>query len=250
MNQDDPAQRIARTAELLWGAGQPGKRGPKPRLSLDKIARAAIAIADTDGLAAVSMQRVAADLGYTPMSLYTYVPTKDLLLDVMMDTAAGACLTEPGDHPDWRAELHAYVADMWTMFEGHPWILQVQVIGPPLGPNQLTWFERLLSILDNTRLPRAEHAAVGLFLLSAVRGMAKVILDMREVSASAADALAADAMSGDMLARFADPHRFPFLTAAYGPAPEPDSEWYGPGTVPPDLRLGIDRLLDGFEAGS
>lgn len=249
MSEEEPARRIARTTELLWGTGQPGKRGPKPRLSLDKIARAAIAIADADGLAAVSMQRVAADLGYTPMSLYTYVPNKELLLEAMLDVVAGSRLPEPREFDDWRTEMHAYVADMWKMFERHPWVLHVQVVGPPTGPGQLGWFERLLSILDKTGLSLPEYPSVGLFLLAAVRGMAKLTLDMRDLHSSPADARAADAASDSMIAKYVDPVNYPLLTSVYSqPPPKTEPGWYRPGVVPEDLRYGTDRLLDGIEA--
>src|SRR5256885_16757660 len=73
------------TTDYLWGGRSGATRGPKPALSLERIAAAAIAIADAEGLAAVSMQRVAADLGYTQMSLYRYLPGKAELVALMGD---------------------------------------------------------------------------------------------------------------------------------------------------------------------
>lgn len=76
--------------EVLWGPGPRPTRGPKPALSLERIARAGIEAADSDGLAAISMQRVAERLGFTKMSLYRYVPGKAELIALMTDTAIGA----------------------------------------------------------------------------------------------------------------------------------------------------------------
>src|SRR3954452_1003238 len=75
------------TADFLWQQRARPTRGPKPALTLDQIAEAAIAIADAEGLAAVSMQRVAADLGYTKMSLYRYLPGKNELVAAMIERA-------------------------------------------------------------------------------------------------------------------------------------------------------------------
>src|SRR5689334_22149881 len=79
----------ARTADLLWGPRERPSRGPKPGLTRDGIVRAAIGVADAEGLAAVSMQRVAAEVGFTTMALYRYVPGKNELVALMVDSAVG-----------------------------------------------------------------------------------------------------------------------------------------------------------------
>ena len=76
---------LARTLSLLWRETEPPRRGPRPRHSVDDVVEAAIAIADADGLDAVTMRAVAERLGISPMSLYTYVPGKAELLDLMLD---------------------------------------------------------------------------------------------------------------------------------------------------------------------
>ena len=79
----------ARTMELLWGVQKKPSRGPKPSMSVGRIVRAAIEIADAEGLGALSMGRVAEELGFTTMSLYRYVPGKAELIDVMLDSVMG-----------------------------------------------------------------------------------------------------------------------------------------------------------------
>ena len=94
-----------RTMALLWGIGKKPTRGPKPGLSVGRIVGAAIEVADAEGLAALSMRRVADRLGIGTMSLYTYVPGKAELIDVMLDTVLGE-VAESGDvEPGWRAGL-------------------------------------------------------------------------------------------------------------------------------------------------
>src|SRR4030095_9557775 len=77
-----------RSLALLWGLPRPGRRGPQQRLSVDQIARAAIAVVAAAALPALSMRRVARQLGVAAMTLYTYVPSKAELIDVMLDTIA------------------------------------------------------------------------------------------------------------------------------------------------------------------
>jgi AcrR family transcriptional regulator len=78
-----------RTMALLWGIGKKPTRGPKPGLSVGRIVSAAVEVADAEGLGALSMRRVADRLGIGTMSLYTYVPGKAELIDVMLDTVLG-----------------------------------------------------------------------------------------------------------------------------------------------------------------
>jgi AcrR family transcriptional regulator len=79
----------ARSVAVLWRTQERTSRKGKPALSVDRIARAGIELADTAGIGALSMRRVADALGVGTMSLYTYVPGKSELLDVMIDTVAG-----------------------------------------------------------------------------------------------------------------------------------------------------------------
>src|SRR6266496_4469960 len=102
------------SAELLWGQRERPSRGPKPGLSLDGIVRAAIKIADAEGLDAVSMQRVAAEFGFATMSLYRYVPGKSELIDLMIDTAIGPppdLSVIPGG---WRPKLTVWARHTWA----------------------------------------------------------------------------------------------------------------------------------------
>ena len=65
-----------RSIDLLWGSAEPGRRGPKPRYSANQVVDAAVAVADAEGLQAISVRRIAQELGVSPMSIYTYVPSK------------------------------------------------------------------------------------------------------------------------------------------------------------------------------
>src|SRR5690606_2912890 len=118
---------------VLWGLRPEPTRGPKPGLSVERIVRAAIGIADADGLGAVSMSRVARALGLTTMSLYRYVDSMDELRALMLGAGAGYP-PEPQLAAGWRAELTRWSREQLVIFVRHPWMGHVPVSGPPLSP--------------------------------------------------------------------------------------------------------------------
>src|SRR3954453_12429425 len=120
------------SVEFLWGGRTQPTRGPKPALSLDGIADAAIAVADAEGLAAVSMQRVAADLGYTKMSLYRYVPGKAELVAAMLERAIGE---PPETTGEWRPALREWAENLLAAYAAHAWSLAATTGRRPIGPN-------------------------------------------------------------------------------------------------------------------
>ncbi|WP_051971161.1 TetR/AcrR family transcriptional regulator [Kitasatospora azatica] len=158
--------------ELLWGSRPQPRRGPKPALTLEGIATAAIAVADTEGLAAISMQRVAGELGYTKMSLYRYVPGKAELVAVMTDLAIG----EPpqlDQDADWAGQLAQWAERLFVGFGAHPWLLETTA-GPRLvGPNELGWLERALAPLGDTALSAAERLDAVTVITGHVRTIAQ-----------------------------------------------------------------------------
>ncbi|MCP2165971.1 TetR/AcrR family transcriptional regulator [Goodfellowiella coeruleoviolacea] len=164
----------ANAVALLWE--QPGapRRGPRPTLTLDAIARAGIAIADADGLAAVTMQRVAAALDVTKMALYRYVPGKDELVALMTDTALGEP-PRPGEFSpgDWRAQLDGLAHWLFEQFWAHPWALEATVGARAIGPNELTWLEHVVAALAGSGLRGGEVLDVAATLAGHVRTVAQ-----------------------------------------------------------------------------
>jgi len=232
-----------RTLELLWGTGQRPKRGPKPALSVRKVAEVAIGIADAEGLEAVSMQRVAAELGYTTMSLYRYFPAKEQLIEVMADLAPGSP-PEPGPG-DWREEVERWVRAMWELYQAHPWLLRVKLSGPPMGPGQLAWLDAGLRAMSGIGLTGDEMMMAFLFLDGAVRELARIVGDIGRARAQAGVTDAqAEAGYATVLRKYVDPERFPALAkvieeGAFEGAPS--------GGQIPDLEFGLRRLMDGLE---
>jgi len=142
---------IPRVVEDLWGIERPGRRGPKPATSLAAVAREAIAIADAEGLAAVSMSAVAKRLGFTTMALYRYVESREDLEIAMADVALGEPPTV-GDR-GWRREIDAWARAELTVLLAHPWVLEVRPGTPPLGPGSLGWMDAGLQALGRSDIP-------------------------------------------------------------------------------------------------
>jgi AcrR family transcriptional regulator len=138
--------------DLLWGRRERGKRGPRPGLSADAIVGAAIGVADAEGLEAVSMARVAKELGFTTMSLYRHVASKEELLQLMWNASATGAETLVLEGDGWRARLRMWATVQRDMLDVHPWITQMPMTGPPLGPNSMHFIERGLEALDGTGL--------------------------------------------------------------------------------------------------
>src|SRR5688572_18209323 len=119
-----------KTLQLLWGKAAPPRRGPKARLALADIVAAAVAIADREGMSALTTRRVAETLGISPMSVYTYVPGKDELLDLMLDGVLGEVKPPRGN--TWREKLADVARQNWALALRHPWMLEVATHRPVL----------------------------------------------------------------------------------------------------------------------
>ena len=123
------------------------RRGPRPRLDLDEVLAAAIAIADAEGLAAVTTRAVAARLGMTAMALYPYVGSKEQLLALMQDHASP--LPEWADPPTGLADaLEAWALALFGLYLAHPWLTELPWSRASQGPNEQDWLERLVRVLD------------------------------------------------------------------------------------------------------
>jgi AcrR family transcriptional regulator len=236
----DPGRSIA----LLWGVAESGRRGPKPRHSVEDVVRAAISLADAEGLGALSMRRVAETLQVSPMSLYTYVPSKAELLDLMLDRLAGE--VEAPAEGDWRTQLTMLCRQRWTAAQRHPWIMQVGRRRPPLGPNVLARVEAVLRTIDGLGLTESEMDQVASLVGDYVRGAIRSALEAREIEQQTG---MTDeqwwAMNTPLLQGLVDPARYP-TTVKIGEA-------YKSGRMaPPDharnFEFGLQRVLDGIEA--
>ncbi|MFB4195937.1 TetR/AcrR family transcriptional regulator [Streptomyces carpaticus] len=246
----DRERNAARSLRLLWREPGPPPstgRGPRPARSVDDVIRTALAIADTDGLDAVTMRRVAQDLGVTPMTLYTYVPGKADLLDLMLDTVYQDMPRTPYP-PDatWRERVTAVADDNRALYQRHPWVARLPTTRPPLGPGVLAKYEHELRALDGLGLDDLEMDAALAHLLAFVHGTARAALDQRatERESALSDQEWWDA-HGPALARVHDPARFPLASRVGLAAGTAHQHAHAPDH---GYAFGLARVLDGLAA--
>jgi AcrR family transcriptional regulator len=134
----------------FWLRERPGSR--KPRFSFDEIAAAAMRVVDTEGLDALSMRRLATELGAGTMTLYHYLQTKDELLSLLVDRVMGELVIADDEFPDgWRAGLTALAYRTRDVMTRHPWVFDISV-DPGTGPNGVRHFDQSLQALSTLDL--------------------------------------------------------------------------------------------------
>lgn len=221
-----------RTLELLWR--EPGHgvaaRGPKQQLSVDTVVDTAVELADREGLDALTMRAIAQRLGVTPMTLYTYVPGKAELLDLMLDAVY---LRMPRTaHPAataWRTRVAAVAAENRELLLAHPWVIGLAATRPPLGPGLMTKYEHELAAFEGLGLDDIEMDAALTHLLDFVRSTARTALDQQ---AAAADSAMSDAAWWEANA----PCSPGSSTPTASPSPPASAPPPAPPTRPPTTR--------------
>jgi AcrR family transcriptional regulator len=232
-----------RSMELLWGAAVRPRRGPRPKLSVDQVVRAGIALADAEGLEALSMRQLADELNVPVMTLYTYVPGKAELLDVMLDTVSAETARPPVEA--WRPALEQVARENWALYHRHPWMLHIAAYRPPLGPNIITKYDYELSTVDGVGLTDVEIDSVITLVLGYVAGCARGSVEAAQAEQrtgiSDADWWAANA---PLLERVIQPERYPIATRVGSAAGEEHGAAYAPSFA---FEFGLARVLDGIE---
>jgi AcrR family transcriptional regulator len=232
---------IGRTLELLWDTGPRPSRGPKPGLSVDRIVDAAIRIADEEGLDAVSMRRVATELGTGAMSLYRYVPGKAELLDLMLDRVRfpDRPVDDEVTGDGWRAALETAARDALAVHRRHPWLLRVNQSRPLLGPRALATLEHLLGRIRPMGQTDPELVSTVVMIDGYVVGAARTQVHQEEAARS----------TGLTDAEFYGA-QVPALEKAMATGDYPTLASLSPDTFTAafdHFEFGLGRILDGLE---
>ncbi|WP_373558802.1 TetR/AcrR family transcriptional regulator C-terminal domain-containing protein [Streptomyces sp. WZ.A104] len=232
--------------EAAWGLRERPAKGPKPGLSLERIVAAAVAVAASDGLAAVSMGRVAQEVGASTMSLYRYVSAKDELYVLMQEAAVGPpeplSALEAG--AGWREALTEWASAQRDRFHANLWVLRIPIGGPPATPNSLAWWEQGLQALADSGLSEGDKISVILLVSNFVRSEALLMGDLAAAvttrGVAPEDVVASNERT---LRRLVDPERHPGISRLLesGVMSEPDDPDH-------EFVFGLERLLDGVEA--
>jgi len=238
---------IDRTLGLLWRRtlGTPqGSRGPKQRVSVDEVIRAAIAVADADGLPAFSMRKVADQLGLKLMSIYTYVPGRSELIGLMVDEVAGERAFPPHPGP-LRERITGVARQMWDEYHRHPWLLQVENSRPWIGPNVSDRYEWQLAAIEGAGFTDLEMDQVITMLCSFTAGAARSSIDTRRTTEQSGISDAEWwAVNAPVLERVMPGDAYP-ISGRVGQAA--GLEYNAVGDPERSFRFGLDRILDGLE---
>jgi len=231
---------LRRRSELLWERAAP-TRGPKPAFTPDDVVRAAMEIADAEGLSAMTMQAVAAKLGLTTMAIYRYFPNKEALYDAIVDAGMGqppAPLEPPGD---WRGEVSRWAHAKRAMLVARPWLAELPFVAAPHGPNWLAWLEALARPLSRTGLSGPEIGQMLSIVDGYTRGASDTAISLARARArGTSDEEWAAAVGADLGRAIGDP-RYPAF-AAIITAPSDGK----PLTFEEAFDFGLQRVLDGI----
>ncbi|MFI7470315.1 TetR/AcrR family transcriptional regulator [Nonomuraea sp. NPDC049646] len=231
---DDPA---------VPAGSMPAGRAAEAALDQDRVVRAAIALADREGVAAVSMRRIATVLGVGVMSLYRYVPSREELNDLMVDAVfAARPLPEPG--PDgWRARLELSARQEWELYRRHPWVSHLVAVTtrPPVAPALMAYTDWRMRALDGHGLDFATLVQVAIMIGTYVQSAAVPLAHEAQAARTSRHSRREWARARkEAFARSIGAARLP-MVSEFGDEAFEASE---PENI---FEFGIHRLLDGIE---
>ena len=248
------SEELRRRSGLLWDAQQRPGRGPKPTVGRADVVAAAIRIADGDGLAALTMQAVAEELGFTTMALYRYFPNKEALIDACVDAALEAPPQRIGSREGWRAEVKYWAYAKRAMLCARPWLAELPFVASPHGPNWLSWHEAFLQTIADTKLSPEDMMDVLSVVHGYVSGSSDTAISLaRATSRGISFEEWAQAVGSDLCRAINDP-RYPMLSAilssksgGISPGSPLPARGGRPRTMDESFDFGLERVLDGIE---
>ena len=230
-----------RVIELLWNPQSlTAGRGPRPRTSLAEVVDAGVDIADAEGLEALSIRKVAARLGIGAMSVYTYVPGRSELIELMIDRVyADHGLPDPG--LGWRERTEAWMRATWHVYRDHSWLLDYNMARLPTGPHVLDVEEALYAAMYAAGFTGAENVALSNLIRWQLLGAARsMISDAAEERHTGVSAEAYWESRSSFWTTYFDEKRFPTMFAIWSSGGFDDPAGY-------DIERMITWLLDGIE---
>ncbi|MFD9549594.1 TetR/AcrR family transcriptional regulator [Nocardia salmonicida] len=249
MPADEAAKSIAQATqilELLWRhtlPSKPGARGPKPGLTVDDVVSAGIALADRDGIDKLTIRAVAAELGLRAMSLYTYVPSKDALIVLMVDAVAAADTPISTDLPV-RDRMIAIATQIRVELIEHPWLLEVSPWRQVLGPGRMRRYERQLAAIDGIGLGDLAMDRAIAVLTDFATGNARLAVAAAGAAAQLSDAQWWE-VNGPLLARVMPADEFPLAGRVGTTVGE---HYQAPADPDGAFDYGVATLVDGLLA--
>ena len=232
---------LRRRSQLLWDDRSQPTRGPKPGLTPDDIVQAAMQIADEEGLSAVTMQAVSSRLGFTTMALYRYFPSKEALLDAIVDAGMGRPPRPTEPRGDWRSEVAQWMRAKREMLCARPWLAELPFVAAPHGPNWLSWLEAVAEPLARTGLSSPDMGEMISIVDGYTRGASDTVVSLARARARGiSEQQWAAAVGADLGRAIGDP-RFPNFAAIL--TTPSDGR---PRAMDESFDFGVQRVLDGI----
>lgn len=236
----DPELR--RRSELLWEDRSPSTRGPRASFTPEEVVWAAIALADAEGLAAVTMQAVSATLGYTTMAIYRYFPNKESLYDAIVDAGLGLPPAPAEPAENWRECVARWAHAKRDMLCARPWLAELPFVAAPHGPNWLAWLEALAEPLSRTGLSAADLGQMISVVDGYTRGASDTSISLARWRARGVSEQAWAAAVGADLGRAIGDERFPVFASILTAAPDGR-----PRSMAESFDFGLQLVLDGVQ---
>jgi len=235
------------TLALLWGLSDeaPRRKGPARSVTVAQVVDAALALADEQGLAALTMRAVAERVGISTMSVYTYVPGKPELLDLMVDALYARMERGAFDGESWRERVSTVAEENRMLLLQHPWMTEVAALSrPPLGPGLMAKYEHELAAFDGTGLSDVDTDAALTWVLGFVQAHCRAAHDARRATT---DTAMSDAewweANQPILARAFDPEKYPRAVRVGAAAGEAQGSAWSEERA---WEFGLARTLDGL----
>jgi AcrR family transcriptional regulator len=236
----DPALRLR--SQLLWEDRSRSTRGPKAAFAPEDVVRAAMGIADEDGLGAVTMQAVSARLGFTTMAVYRYFPNKEALYDAIVDAGMGLPPSYARPRRSWRVEVSQWAHAKREMLCSRPWLAELPFVAAPHGPNWLAWLEALADPLSSIGLSPIDVGQMISVIDGYTRGASDTSISLaRSRARGISEQEWAAAVGADLGRAIGDP-RFPKFAAIITTPSEGRTR-----TMEESFDFGLQRCLDGIE---
>ncbi|MEU9019840.1 TetR/AcrR family transcriptional regulator C-terminal domain-containing protein [Actinomadura sp. NPDC048394] len=218
----------------VWARPRGGRR---PKLTREAIVDKAIEIADAEGLEAVSIRRVASELGVRAMSLYTHIEAKEDLLDLMYDVVAVEVLVEDGLPDDWREAMIEITRKERAAGLRHPWMFELAGRSPRIGPNGLRHAEQSMAAAARLTDDPEEMLAIVTTVDHYMLGFVLREQRLREMGTTALGEARQSVLEQAYITKLLESGEFPHLRSVL------DTGLYNQE----DFDLGLKWLLDGIE---
>jgi AcrR family transcriptional regulator len=234
--RESAAEKPPRYAKYAGQGQRRSEDEPTPKLNTRKVIQGALELAGREGLASLTIRRLAEQLGVTPMAVYRHVASRDELVILMVDASLGEPPAAIGEAATWQAALRAWGRGLYARYQAYPWVLDLLPPGLPTTPNHVAWVEIFLRALEDCRLTLQQKMDAALLIDGHVRNIASL---MRQDNAGEIKAVIA-AASG-WLPQVLDPAKYPnFLKVL--------QEGVLQDATGPEINFGLDSIIAGLEA--